>query len=64
MPMKMASTKNEKPSTAKPSPKTEPKVAVKLGQSRPISKLRIVPVITPTANRATITLVQRLARVR
>src|SRR5206468_2679734 len=57
--MKIASMKNEKPSIAKPSPKTLPKVAVKFGHSRPISKLRIVPVITPTANRATITRVQR-----
>ena len=62
--MKIASTKNEKPSIAKPRPKTLPKVAVKFGQSRPISKLRIVPVITPTANRATITFDHRLASTR
>jgi hypothetical protein len=62
--MKIASVKNEKPSIAKPSPKTEPNVAVKFGHSRPISKLRIVPVITPTANSAAITFVQRRARVR
>jgi hypothetical protein len=64
MPMKIASRKNEKPSTAKPSPKTLPKVAVNAGQSRPISKLRIVPVTTPAANSATITFVQRRASVR
>ena len=64
MPMKIASRKNEKPSMAKPSPNTLPNVAVKLGHSRPISKLRIVPVITPTANSAIITRVQRRASVR
>ena len=64
MPMKIASTKNEKPSIAKPSPNTLPKVAVKSGHRRPISKLRIVPVTTPAANRATITFVQRRASVR
>ena len=37
---------------------------MKFGHSRPISKLRIVPVITPTANRATITFDQRLASTR
>src|SRR3954469_20282756 len=55
MPMKIASRKNEKPSIANPSPKTAPKVPVKFGHKRPISKLRIVPVTTPTGNRATIT---------
>ena len=64
MPMKIASRKNEKPSIAKPSPKTLPNVAVKFGHSRPISKLRIVPVITPTANSATMIRVQRRASVR
>ncbi len=62
--MKIASRKNEKPSIANPSPKTPPNVAVKLGQSRPISKLRIVPVITPTAKSATMIRVQRRASVR
>ena len=62
--MKIASMKNEKPSIAKPSPKTPPNVAVKFGHSRPISKLRIVPVITPTANSASITFDQRRASVR
>ncbi len=64
MPMKIASTKNENPSSAKPSPNTLPKVAVKSGHSRPISKLRIVPVMTPTANSAIITFDQRRAKVR
>ena len=62
--MKIASMKNENPSIANPSPNTPPNVAVKFGHSRPISKLRIVPVITPTANSATITRVQRRASVR
>ena len=56
--------KNEKPSIAKPSPKTLPNVPVKPGHSSPISKLRIVPVTTPTANSATIIRVQRRASVR
>ena len=64
MPIKIASMKKEKPSTAKPRPNTEPKVAVKFGHSSPISKLRIVPVMTPTANSAAITFVHRRASVR
>ena len=56
--------KNENPSIAKPSPNTPPNVAVKFGHSSPISKLRIVPVITPTANRATASFDQRWASVR
>ena len=62
--MKIASMKKEKPSMAKPRPNTLPKVAVKLGHSTPISKLRIVPVITPTANRASTMRLQRRATVR
>ena len=62
--MKMASRKKEKPSIANPRPKTPPKVAVKLGHSSPISKLRIVPVITPTANSATMIRLQRRAIAR
>jgi hypothetical protein len=62
--MKIASRKNEKPSMENPRPKTEPKVAVKFGHSRPISKDRIVPVITPTAKSATMIRVQRRATVR
>ncbi len=62
--MKMASAKNENPSIANPSPNTLPNVAVKFGHSSPISKLRTVPVITPTANSATMMRVHRRARVR
>ena len=36
---------------------------MKFGHSRPISKDRIVPVTTPTANRTSITFDQRLASV-
>src|SRR4051812_50139378 len=61
--MKIASMKKEKPSIANPSPNTLPNVAVKFGHSRPISKLRIVPVMTPTANSATMIRVQRRADV-
>ena len=62
--MKIASRKNENPSIAKPNPNTDPNVAVKPGHSSPISKLRIVPVITPTANSATSTFDQRFASTR
>ena len=62
--MKIASMKNEKPSRPKASPKTSPKVAMKFGHRRPISNDRIVPVTTPTANRAIITFDQRFASVR
>ena len=64
MPMKIASRKNEKPSIANPSPNTLPKVPVKFGHSRPISKLSTVPVITPNANSVSITFDQRRASVR
>ena len=59
--MKIASTKNEIPSSAKPIPNTSPKRAMNSGHSRPNSKLRIVPVTTPTANSVTATFDQRLA---
>jgi hypothetical protein len=62
--MKIASMKKEKPSIAKPSPKTLPKVPVKFGHSRPSSKLRIVPVTTPAANSAARIRDQRRASVR
>ncbi len=62
--MKIASRKNEKPSNAKPRPKTLPNADMKPGQSRPNSKLRIVPVTTPTANSVIITFDQRIASVR
>jgi hypothetical protein len=45
-------------------PKAVGYAAVNAGQSSPISKLRMVPVTTPAANSATITLVQRRASVR
>ncbi len=64
MAMKIASTKNEKPSAAKATPKTSPNAAMNAGHSNPSSKQSIVPVTTPTANSAIITLDQRLARVR
>src|SRR4051812_45258954 len=47
--MKIASMKNEMPSSPKPTPNTSPNVAMKFGHSRPNSKDRIVPVTTPTA---------------
>jgi hypothetical protein len=50
MPIKMASTKKEKPSSANPSPNTFPKSCIQTGHSRPNSNDRIVPVTTPTAN--------------
>ena len=62
--MKIASRKNEKPSSAKASPKTSPNLAMNSGQSRPSSKERIVPVTTPTANSAIMIFDQRLAIVR
>jgi hypothetical protein len=62
--MKIASMKNEKPSIAKPTPNTLPNVPVKFGHSSPISKLKTVPVITPTPNSVAITFVQRRANVR
>jgi hypothetical protein len=63
MAMKIASRKNEIPSKAKASPKTLPKLAMNPGQSMPNSKLRIVPVTTPTAKSVIITFAQRLASV-
>jgi hypothetical protein len=59
--MKIASMKNEKPSSANASPKTPPKVAMNSGHSIPSSKERIVPVTTPIANRMIITFDHRLA---
>ena len=47
--MKIASMKNETPSSPKPTPNTSPNVAMKFGHSRPNSNDRIVPVTTPTA---------------
>ena len=62
--MKIASRKNEKPSNAKPSPKTLPNAAMNSGQSSPNSKLRIVPVTTPTAKSVIMIFDQRIASVR
>jgi hypothetical protein len=64
MPMKMASRKNEKPSSVKPRPKTLPKSCIQTGHSSPSSNDRIVPVTTPTANRASMMRDQRRAIVR
>jgi hypothetical protein len=46
---------------ANPRPNTGPKVAVKFGHSRPISKLRMISVPTPAANSVTIIFVHRRA---
>ena len=59
--MKIASTKNEKPSSANANPKTSPHCSMNRGHSSPSSNERIVPVTTPTANRISITFDQRLA---
>jgi len=64
MPMKMASRKNEKPSSVKPSPNTFPKSCIHTGHSSPSSKDKMVPVTTPTANRASMILLQRRAIIR
>jgi len=60
----MASTKKENPSRVKPRPKTFPKSWIHTGQSRPSSKLRVVPVTTPTANSASMIRDQRRASAR
>src|SRR3954454_12860983 len=59
--MKIASMKNETPSSAKPTPNTSANVAMKFGHSRPNSNDRIVPVTTPTAKIVIATFDQRLA---
>jgi len=48
--MKIASTKNEMPSSPNAIPNTSPKLAMNSGHSSPNSNERIVPVTTPTAN--------------
>src|SRR5262245_5455657 len=48
--MKIASRKKKIPSIAKATPKASPKRSMNLGQSRPNSKVRTVPVTAPTAN--------------
>jgi hypothetical protein len=62
--MKMASTKNENPSSVNPSPNTFPKSAIHTGHSSPSSNDRIVPVTTPTANSASMIRDHRRASVR
>jgi len=62
--MKIASTKKEKPSSVNPSPNTFPKVAMNAGQRSPNSKLKIVPVTTPTAKSASMIFDQRRASAR
>ena len=59
--MKIASTKNEIPSSANAIPKTSPYVAMNSGHSSPNSNDRIVPVTTPTANSVSATFDQRFA---
>ena len=59
--MKIASTKNETPSSANAIPNTSPNEAMNSGHSSPNSNDRIVPVMTPTANRISATFDQRLA---
>jgi hypothetical protein len=59
--MKIASRKNEMPSSPKATPNTSPNVAMNSGHSRPNSNDRIVPVMTPTAKITSATFDQRLA---
>ncbi len=61
--MKIASTKNEMPSSANAIPNTSPKRDMNSGHSSPNSKDRIVPVTTPTAKMIIATFDQRLASV-
>jgi len=60
----MASTKNEKPSSVNPSPKTLPKSAIHCGHSIPSSKDKMVPVTTPTAKSASMIRDHRMASTR
>ena len=62
--MKIASRKNENPSSVNPSPNTFPKSRIHTGHSRPISNDRIVPVTTPTANSASMIRDHRRAMTR
>ena len=59
--MKIASRKNEKPSSPNAKPNTSPNVAMNSGHSSPSSNERIVPVTTPIAKRISIACDQRLA---
>ena len=60
--MKIASRKKKMPSRAKGRPMTSPKRSNMPGHSRPISKLRTVPVTAPTAKVTAATFDQRSAR--
>jgi hypothetical protein len=62
--MKMASRKNENPSSVNPSPNTLPNSCIHTGHSSPSSNDRIVPVTTPTANSASMIRDHRRASVR
>ena len=53
--------KNAKPSSAKGSPITEPKVPISPGHSSPISNDRMVPDTAPTAKRTPATFAHRRA---
>src|SRR5215217_4756739 len=61
MARKIASRKKKIPSRPNAKPNTLPKLAMNCGHSSPISKDRIVPVTTPTANSTSATFDQRLA---
>ena len=61
MAMKIASTKNEMPSSAEREPEDLAEGGHEVGHSSPSSNDRIVPVTTPTANRISATFDQRLA---
>ena len=61
MAMKIASRKNEMPSSPNATPNTSPNVAMKSGHSRPNSNDRIVPVTTPVAKMISATFDQRFA---
>ena len=60
--MKIASTKNDSPSTANGRPRTSPKRPISPGHNRPISKLSTVPDTAPIANSTADTFDQRFAR--
>jgi hypothetical protein len=64
MPMKIASMKKEKPSIAKPRPKTLPKLAGEGGPEESHLETEDRARYDPGANRAAITFVQRFASVR
>jgi hypothetical protein len=63
-PSAIDSRKNARPSRLKGMPINGPACSMKVGQSRPSSKLSTVPEIAPTANRIAVPLAQRCARSR